>query len=382
MTTNIFESISHTDFLRLTLEAFSRQGYKVEPSRAAGADGVLVGKSGGRIAILCKKYRGAFIGRPVLQQFYEAMGQCSCAEGYLVTTTDCSPDAYEFAKGKGIVLYNRDRTTELLKAAFGEAFIRSGKMPELGPRAAAVPAPARKTASVAAYEKVPVPDLKTVRALDPPSPIKAAIQQQPPVTVKAPEPVQPPVLVKAPEPAQPPVLEKTAMPDIAVAPVPEATTAPARAPEPEQPPELLDVIEPEQQPEPMAAPEPAAAAEQAEAPEEPVVLEDLPEEVLSVESIEPPAAPEAPSPENTTTIACAECNHQLRVPTDQGMITVTCTECGSRWLYQPEMNSAGEVKTTTIITCTSCSQQLNVPTNRGQLNVRCPKCGEKWLFTP
>ena len=383
MTTNIFDTLSHTDFLRLTLEAFSRQGYKVEPSRNTGADGVLVGKNGGRIAVLCKKYRGAFIGRPVLQQFYEAMGQSACGEGYLITTTDCSPDAYEYAKGKGISLYNRDRTTELLKAAFGEAFIRSGMMPELGPRAAVVPAAARKAVSVATYEKVPVPDLKTVRALEPPpSPIKSTVQQQPPVTVKAPEPAQPPVSVTAPEPVQPPEPEKTSMPELAVAPEPEITTAPSQAPEPVQPPAPLDVLEPVQQTEPAAASELAAAPEQAEAPEEPIVLEDLPEEVLSVESIETPAAPEAPSPENTTTIACAECNHQLRVPTDQGMITVTCTECGSRWLYQPEMNSSGEVKTTTIITCTSCSQQLNVPTNRGPLNVRCPKCGEKWLFTP
>ena len=73
MTTTIFESISHADFLRLTLEAFSRQGYKVEPSSDAGADGVLVGGKGERIGILCKKYRGAFIGRPVLQQFHGAM---------------------------------------------------------------------------------------------------------------------------------------------------------------------------------------------------------------------------------------------------------------------------------------------------------------------
>ena len=54
MATTIFDSISHADFLRLTLEAFSRQGHTVKQSSAAGADGVLIGKNGARIGILCK----------------------------------------------------------------------------------------------------------------------------------------------------------------------------------------------------------------------------------------------------------------------------------------------------------------------------------------
>jgi len=303
MTTNIFESLSHTDFLRLTLAAFSRQGYEVEQSSVAGADGVLIGRNGARIGILCKKYRGALIGRPVLQQFYGAMEQIGCKEGYLITTTDCLPEAYEFAKKKGIGLYNRERTMVLLRTAFGDEFIRSGTMPELGSKARTVPAAARQTISVASYEKASVSDLKNKRG-----------------------PEDAPVSVEAPEPA--------------------ITTEPAKAP-----------------------------------PEE-TAVEELPEEVLIVESIESPGDLETVSPENTTTIVCAECNHQLRVPTDQGMITVTCTECGSRWLYMPVTNSDGDVKTTTIVTCKTCLQQLNVPTNRGQLNVRCPKCGAKWLFAP
>jgi DNA-directed RNA polymerase subunit RPC12/RpoP len=323
MTTTMFDTFSHTDFLRLTLEAFSRQGYKVEQSAADGADGVLIGRNGARIGILCKKYRGAFIGRPVLQQFYSAMEQAGCREGYLITTTDCSPEAYEFANGKGISLYNRERTTGLLKAAFGDEFMRSGRMPELGATARAVPAAVRPAASVASYEKVSAPELKNAR-----------------------EPERPPVSMKAPEP------------------------------------EKLPVSEPAAAPEPIQAPEPEQASEQVQAPQEETAVEELPEEVLTVESIESPGAPEAGPPENMTTIVCAECNHHLRVPTDKGMITVTCTECGMRWLYLPETNSDGEVKRTTIITCQTCSQQLNVPTNRGQLNVRCPKCGEKWLFTP
>jgi DNA-directed RNA polymerase subunit RPC12/RpoP len=297
MTTTIFDSISHADFLRLTLEAFSRQGYAVEPSSAAGADGVLLGKNGARTGILCKKYRGAFIGRPVLQQFHGAMIQLGCTEGYLVTTTDCTPEAYDFATGKGIVLYSLERTTRMLRTAFGDELIRTGRMPELGPKAKTIPAGACQTISVASYEKVAAADLK-----------------------KAPEPVPAP--------------------------------APEKAPEPEQ------------------------------APHKGMASEELPEEVQEVQSIESPVALEAVPSEHTTIIVCLECNKQLKVPIDQGVITVTCPECGIQRIYQPELDSAGALKTTTIIACQSCSQKLNVPTNRGQLNVRCPHCKAAWLFTP
>jgi DNA-directed RNA polymerase subunit RPC12/RpoP len=249
------------------------------------------------------------------------MVQLGCTEGYLITTTDCSSEAYDFAAGKGIVLYSSKRTTELLRTTFGDAFIRTGKMPELGPKAKTIPVGARQTISVASYEKVAVSDLK--KAHEP---------------VKAPEPVQSPEPVQAPKPGQ--------------------AREPAQAPGPER------IPQPEQTPQKETA------------------SEELPEEVQEVQSIESPGASEAVPPENTTIIVCLECNKQLRVPIDQGMITVTCPECGMRRIYQPEMDSAGELKTTTIITCQSCSQKLNVPTNRGQLNVRCPQCKAAWLFTP
>ena len=348
MTTTIFDLISHADFLRLTLEAFSRQGYAVEQSRDPDADAVLVGGNGGRIGILCKKYRSAFIGRPVLQQFHGALVQLHCTEGYLIATTECLPDACAFAKDKRITLYNRERTTELLRTAFGEEFIRTGRMPALGTPARTVPAQVRKPVGNATYEKVAPADLKKEQE-------KAAT----PVSMPASEPV------KAPAPVSEPVQ------------VPE----PVQAAEPAAPPEAI------QAPEPVPAPEPEQPAGHAPGPEQVVALpeeaiqEEQAEEVGAVESLEPPPSEEA-SGKNTRTIFCAECNQQTRVPTDQGVIKVKCSECGLQWLYQPEMTRDGEVKTKTVITCRACSQQLNVPIDRGQLNVRCPKCGERWLFTP
>jgi DNA-directed RNA polymerase subunit RPC12/RpoP len=327
MTTPIFNTLSHTDFLRLTLEAFSRQGFEVERSSDTGADAILVSKSGARIAVLCKKYRDAFIGRPVLQQFYAALHRTGCREGYLITTTDCSPEAHAFAKGKGLELFNRDRTTRLFLTAFGDGFMRTGRIPELGQKAKAVPAPAQKPVSAATYEKVAVTDRKNEQ-----------------------EPEKPPASKETPEPVKAPELE--------------LSSGPVGAPGPEQ------------------AAGPAQAVEQEKAPQQQAASGELPEEVETVEDLGPPASAEPASLMNTRTIFCAECNQQTRVPTDQGMIKVTCSECGSRWLYQPEMTSDGEVKTTTVVTCQTCSQQLNVPVNRGQLNVRCPKCGAKWLFTP
>jgi len=357
MKNNIFDMLSHTDFLRLTLEAFVRQGFEVKQSSNAGADGVLIGKKGARIGLLCKKYREALIGRPVLLQFYEAMEQIGCKEGYLITTTDCSPEAYEFAKGKGISVYSRERTAQLLRSAFGDEFMQSGRMPVLGSKAQAHPAAVRQTATVASYEKATVADLTHKRA-----------QEVASVPAMSPEPKQvlAPARARAPE-QKPDVLDA---PGLHQTPEPELRPEPTVAPEPEVPAVRVDSPEPEQLHEPAVVQATMSAAE------------DLPEEVLEVENLDAPGAAEDATSENSTTIACAECNHHLRVPTDQGMITVKCTECGARWLYQPEMNSDGEVKTTTVIACQACSQKLNVPTNRGQLNVRCPKCGEKWLFTP
>jgi len=337
MTPTIFNSLSHADFLRLTLEAFARQGFEVERSNDAGADAVLVSKSGSRIAVLCKKYRDAFIGRPVLQQLHAAMGKMRCKEGYLITTTDCAPDAHEFAKGKSLELFNHDRTTRLFKSAFGDEFMRTGKIPELGNKAKAVPAQVKKPVSNALYEKVAVPEAKKERAPEKPAVITPAVK-----TERLPE--KPAAVTPAPEPP--------------------------------------NVTELEMSSGPIAAAEPEQTAEPAMAPLETPVIEDLPEEVDTVEDLEPPAPAEAASEQNMRTIYCAECNQPTRVPTDQGMIKLQCSECGSRWLYQPEMTDDGQVKTTTVIACRACSQKLNVPTDRGQLNVKCPKCGEKWLFSP
>jgi len=359
MKPTIFNSLSHADFLRLTLEAFARQGFEVERSKDAGADAVLVSKGGKRIAVLCKKYRDAFIGRPVLQQLHAAMGQMVCKEGYLITTTDCAPDAHEFAKGKGLELYNRDRTTRLFKSAFGDEFMRTGKMPELGHKAKAVPAPVKKPVSLANYEKVPVSEKKTER-----------VPEQPIAPMPAPEPV--PVLM--PEPGQP--VEPIKAPELETTPALGAAPELPKATELEMPSGPLEAADLEQEAGPVQTSGPSMA------PPEGTAKEEQPEEVESVEDLGAPEPAEAPSEKNMRTIFCAECNQPTQVPTDQGMIKVQCSECGSRWLFQPEMTEDGQVKTTTVIACQTCSQKLNVPVDRGQLNVKCPKCGEKWLFSP
>lgn len=372
--TDIFDALSHTDFLKLTLEAFSRQNFEVERSLDAGADAVLVGKDGKRIAVLCKKYRGAFIGRPVLQQFHAAMGRTGCSEGYLITTTDCLPEAREFAVGKGLDLYSRDRTTRLFLTAFGEEFMRTGRMPVLGQKAKTVPAPARKPVSIATYEKVSVPDQGTANKL-----VKVPVQVKPPEPRKVAEPPRE-VLAKAPVPVKVPEPIKATEP---------AREAPVKVPEP------VIAEKPGEAQEPAAAPEPIKAAEPAPVHEAPLPTEErtpeleqtlpkgagpeeLTEEVQAGENNEPPVGQEAASPENTTTVTCAECNLEMRVPTDQGMVKVECTECGLRWIFQPEMKQAPK----TVVICQTCSQQLSVPTDRGRLNVRCPKCRATWLFTP
>jgi len=134
MATTVFDAISHADFLRLTLAAFARQGYAVEQSSAAGADGVLLARTVRGSAFSAKKYRGASSGRPVLSAILWSNDRLRCTEGYLITTTDCSPEAYDFAAGKGIVLYSQQATSELLRTAFGDELIRTGRCLNWGQR--------------------------------------------------------------------------------------------------------------------------------------------------------------------------------------------------------------------------------------------------------
>lgn len=353
MNTTIFDAMSHAEFLRLTLEAFARQGFAVEQSATADADAVLRGKTGARIAVLCKKYRGAFIGRPVLQQFYGAMAQLRCPEGYLISTTDCSRDAADFAAGKSIVLYNRSRTIELLRAAYGDEFIRTGRMPDLGRTTGSAPA-VRRTVSVPVYEKAASPE----PAKEAGQGRSAGPERRP---MRKPEPAEEPETIHTPEPARPP--EPAAVSAQTAAAARPESPGPERAPAQETGPQTGTAQEPRQ--------------------EQPAAADDVPaEEVHDVQSIESPGEAETVLPERSTIIVCLECNNQLRVPIDQGMITVTCPECGMRRIYQPDLDERGELRTTTVITCMNCSQKLNVPTNRGQLKVRCPQCRAAWLFNP
>jgi DNA-directed RNA polymerase subunit RPC12/RpoP len=379
--TDIFDVLSHTDFLKLTLEAFSRQDFGVERSNDPGADAVLVSKSGTRIAVLCKKYRGAFIGRPVLQQFHAAMGKTGCSEGYLIATTDCLQEAREFAKGKGLDLYNRDRTTRLFKTAFGDEFMRTGKIPELGQKARAVPAPVRKPASVATYEKVPAPDRTMAR--EPaklPAAVKVAELARIPEPPRRAAPIKPPEPVKIPEPIK--VSASIKAPELVKVPEPIKVSESVKTPEPVTVPEPIKVAEP------IMAPKPAPIPEQQQTPPKAAVQEKPPEAGQAGENIAATGDADAVFLENTTTIVCAECNRELRVPTDQGMVKVACDECGLRWIFQPETKNAEEekvreeVKPITILICQTCKQRLSVPNNRGQLNVKCPKCKVSWLFTP
>ena len=309
MTTTIFDSISHADFLRLTLEAFSRQGYAVEQSRSAGADGVLIGRNGARTGVLCKKYRGAFIGRPVLQQFYGTLVQLGCAEGYLITTTDCSPEAYDFAAGKGIVVYNLERTTGLLGTAFGDEFIRTGRIPELGAKVKTIPAGARPAVSIASYEKVAASDLK-----DAVEPIKA------PEPVQAPEPLQAPEPDKAPEPEQ----------------------APLKEPVSEELPEEVQEVQSLESPGASEAVPPEHTTiivclecnRQLKVPiDQGVITVTCPE--CGIQRIYQPELNDAGELKTTTIIACQSCKQKLNVPTNRGQLNVRCPQCKAAWLFTP-----------------------------------------------
>ena len=309
MATTVFDAISHADFLRLTLAAFARQGYAVEQSSDAGADGVLLGKNGARIGILCKKYRGAFIGRPVLQQFYGAMVRLRCTEGYLITTTDCSPEAYDFAAGKGIVLYSSKRTSELLRTAFGDEFIRTGKMPELGPKEKTIPAGARRTISAASYEKVAVSELKKA-----PEPAKVT------EPVQAPGPIQEPEPEKAPGPEQAP-LKETASEELPeeVQEVQSIESSGASEAVPSEHTTIIVCLE---------------CNKQLKVPiDQGVITVTCPE--CGMRRLYQPELDDAGELKTATIITCQSCSQKLNVPTNRGQLNVRCPQCKAAWLFTP-----------------------------------------------
>jgi len=112
------------DFEHLVRELFEKEfctaGAEVRVTRASrdgGIDAVVFDPDplrGGKIVIQAKRYTNV-VGVSAVRDLYGTLVNEGANKGILVTTADYGPDAYEFAKGKPIVLLNGSNLLHLLE---------------------------------------------------------------------------------------------------------------------------------------------------------------------------------------------------------------------------------------------------------------------------
>lgn len=106
-------------FEDILAEAYRRQGYKVEELLGGGADGgidLLLGKDGQVVVVQCKQWKSQKT-VPVkdVRELYGVMVDRGASAGKFVATTNFSPDAVAFAKGKPIELVDPKALLELVR---------------------------------------------------------------------------------------------------------------------------------------------------------------------------------------------------------------------------------------------------------------------------
>ncbi len=117
----VLENLDPTQFEVLVTEIYEKQGYAVHHyggSHDGGIDILAEKQSAGgmeRIVIQCK-HQQANVGRPVLQQLWGVVSSDpSYTRGDLVTSSDFTPPAKDFAKGKRLSLIGRAVLAELAR---------------------------------------------------------------------------------------------------------------------------------------------------------------------------------------------------------------------------------------------------------------------------
>jgi restriction system protein len=94
---------------------FKSQGYITEVTKAVGdygADIVLSGH-GKRIVVQAKRY-GKNVGLKAVQEVHTAIAHYRAAEGWVVTNSDYTDQAYTLAKSNGVRLINRAELIEMI----------------------------------------------------------------------------------------------------------------------------------------------------------------------------------------------------------------------------------------------------------------------------
>lgn len=104
--------LSWDDFELLTMELFSKQGWKVQGNEKKGADGgvdIWMSKKSWTkknisAIVQCKRYDDAMVTIKVIREMYGLMHEYNVDEVYIVTTSRFTKECYLFIEDKKIIL--------------------------------------------------------------------------------------------------------------------------------------------------------------------------------------------------------------------------------------------------------------------------------------
>ena len=118
--------LSWKQFEDLVGEAYSRQGYTVKEILGGGADDgvdLILTRNGQTTLVQCKRWRGLPVPVGIARQLYGVLMDRRAAAAKLVATSQFTPEAIGFAKGRPIELVDAEALLELL------AYMRSSGAP-------------------------------------------------------------------------------------------------------------------------------------------------------------------------------------------------------------------------------------------------------------
>lgn len=119
-TRDALEALHWEEFEGLVAEAYRQKGYQVRLRGGAGPDGgvdIELQLQRDKYLVQCKHWRARQVGVAVVRELYGAMAAEAAVGGFVVTSGSFTPDAKEFAQGRGIKLVPAD---ELLHLISGE----------------------------------------------------------------------------------------------------------------------------------------------------------------------------------------------------------------------------------------------------------------------
>lgn len=116
-TRDALEALSWEEFEGLVAEAFRQKGYQVRLRGGAGPDGgvdVELHLQRDKYLVQCKHWRTRQVGVAVVRELYGVMAAEAAVGGFVVTSGSFTPDAADFAQGRGIKLLPAEKLLSLV----------------------------------------------------------------------------------------------------------------------------------------------------------------------------------------------------------------------------------------------------------------------------